>query len=52
MLKTMEFNNTVFTEIPGLDGKYFISKTGEIISGVYENIKLLNQLELTTVTYQ
>lgn len=41
MLKTMEFNNTVFTEIPGLDGKYFISKTGEIISCVYENIKLL-----------
>lgn len=41
MLKTMEFNNITFTEIPGLDGKYFISKTGEVISCVYENIKLL-----------
>lgn len=41
MLKIMEFNNTVFTEIPGLDAKYFVSKTGEVISCVYENIKLL-----------
>lgn len=28
----MQFNNTSFKEIPGLNGKYFISKTGDILS--------------------
>ena len=32
MLKTMQFNNTSFKEIPGFNGKYFISKNGDILS--------------------
>lgn len=32
MLKTIQFNNTSFKEIPGFNGKYFISKNGDILS--------------------
>ena len=43
MLKTMQYNGTTFTEIPGLDGKYFIDKSTNIISLVFDKIKLLKQ---------
>lgn len=43
MLKTMEYNGTTFTEIPGFDGKYFIDKYTNIISLVFDRIKLLKQ---------
>lgn len=39
----MEYNGTTFTEIPGLDGKYFIDKYTNIISLVFDRIKLLKQ---------
>lgn len=42
MLKTMQFNNTSFTEIPGFDGRYFISKTGDVLSLVQNQPKLMN----------
>lgn len=41
MLKTMLFNNTSFKEIPGLNGRYFVSKVGEVLSLVRDNPKLL-----------
>lgn len=43
MLKTMEYNGTTFTEIPGFDGKYFIDQSTNVISLVTDNIKLLKQ---------
>ena len=43
MLKTMEYNGTTFTEIPGFDGKYFIDQSTNVISLVSDNIKLLKQ---------
>lgn len=42
MLKTMQFNNISFKEIPGLNGRYFISKTGDVLSLVYGYPKLLS----------
>ena len=39
----MEYNGTTFTEIPGFDGKYFIDKYTNIISLVFDRIKLLKQ---------
>lgn len=41
MLKTMQFNNISFKEIPGLNGKYFISKAGNILSLVFGYPKLM-----------
>lgn len=43
MLKTMQYNGSTFTEIPGLDGKYFIDESTNIISLVFDKIKLLKQ---------
>ncbi|MGN6746663.1 hypothetical protein, partial [Neisseria sp. P0024.S002] len=43
MLKTIQYNGTTFTEIPGLDSKYFIDKSTNIISLVFDKIKLLKQ---------
>lgn len=43
MLKTIQYNGTTFTEIPGLNGKYFIDKSTNIISLVFDKIKLLKQ---------
>lgn len=36
----MQFNNTSFKEIPGFNGKYFISKSGDILSLVSGRPKL------------
>lgn len=41
MLKTMQFNNISFKEIPGFDGRYFISRTGDILSLVFDTPKLI-----------
>lgn len=41
MLKTMQFNNTSFKEVPGFNGKYFISKTGDVLSLVRGYPKLI-----------
>ena len=43
MLKTMDYNGITFTEIPGLNGKYFIDQDTNIISLVFDKIKLLKQ---------
>lgn len=43
MLKTMDYNGITFTEIPGFDGKYFIDQDTNIISLVFDKIKLLKQ---------
>lgn len=41
MLKTMQFNNETFKEVPGYNGKYFISKNGKIISILFNKIREL-----------
>nr|DAR02475.1 MAG TPA: homing endonuclease [Caudoviricetes sp.] len=41
MLKTMQFNNETFKEIPGFNGKYFISKNGRVISTLFNKVKEL-----------
>lgn len=41
MLKTMQFNNETFKEIPGFNGKYFISKDGRVISTLFDKVKEL-----------
>ena len=43
MLKTMQFNNISFKEIPGFDGRYFVSKTGDVLSLVFGTPKLLSR---------
>lgn len=45
MLKTMQFNNTSFKEIPGFNGKYFISKTGDVLSLVSGRPKLMKPVK-------
>ena len=44
MLKTMQFNNETFKEIPGYNGRYFISKNGKVISTLFDKVK---ELKLT-----
>ena len=41
MLKTMQFNNETFKEVPGYNGKYFISKNGKIVSVLFNKIREL-----------
>lgn len=41
MLKTMQFNNETFKEIPGFNGVYFISKNGRVISTLFNKVKEL-----------
>lgn len=41
MLNTMQFNNETFKEIPGYNGRYFISKNGKVISTLFGKIKEL-----------
>lgn len=41
MLKTMQFNNETFKEVPGYNCKYFISKNGKIISILFNKIREL-----------
>lgn len=51
MLKTIQYNGTTFTEIPGLDGKYFIDKSTNIISLVFNKIKLMKQTKTSDGYY-
>lgn len=44
----MQFNNTSFKEIPGFNGKYFISKNGDILSLVTGRPKLLKLVKSNT----
>lgn len=48
MLKTMQFNNISFKEIPGFDGRYFVSKTGDVLSLVFGTPKLMNSFKSRT----
>lgn len=41
MLNTMQFNNETFKEIPGYNGRYFISENGKVISTLFGKIKEL-----------
>lgn len=47
----MQYNGTTFTEIPGLDGKYFIDKSTNIISLVFNKIKLMKQTKTSDGYY-
>lgn len=44
----MQFNNTSFKEIPGFNGKYFISKSGDILSLVSGRPKLKKTIKSRT----
>lgn len=44
----MQFNNTSFKEIPGFNGKYFISKNGDILSLVSGRPKLKKTIKSRT----
>lgn len=47
----MQFNNTSFKEIPGFNGKYFISKTGDILSLVTGRPKIRKPVKSSTGYY-
>ena len=44
----MQFNNTSFKEIPGLNGKYFISRTGDVLSLIRGYPKLMTPVKSST----